>query len=198
MSGISNRNYDGCYDLNDKRIISILKKIDKQGHLIGIHPSFETYKCKAILENELKKIKYICKSNGISQDIISSRMHYLRWQNPHTLVICDSVGIKYDSTLGFSEHVGFRSGTCFPYQGFDPLKKRILNIRIKPFQIMDAAFINKIKKNNLESNTDYLQCMEIKNQCQFFNGNLDILWHNSELNTKYKIRFFKKLFDDGK
>ena len=58
--------------------------------------------------------------------MVGGRQHYLRWKSPDTWRILEKTGLKYDVTLSFADHEGFRCGICFPYKPFDVVENRIL------------------------------------------------------------------------
>jgi hypothetical protein len=87
-------------------------------------------------------------------------------------------GLKYDSTLGFADHAGFRCGTCYEYPVYDLENRRVLPLRERPLIAMDASVIDEryMGLGPTEAAVDYL--LELKRHCQRFDGDYVLLWHN--------------------
>lgn len=66
-------------------------------------------------------------------------MHYLQWRHPDTLRAWNAAGMTYDSTLSYVDHAGFRCGTCFEYQAFDPVAQEALDLRLRPLIVMEGG-----------------------------------------------------------
>ena len=60
----------------------------------------------ALFLNQQKK--YL--ESAINKKVIGFRAHYLKFDCEKTWHILSKNGFKYDSTLGFHDHAGFRSG----------------------------------------------------------------------------------------
>ena len=55
--------------------------------------------------------------------------------------------MKNDFTVGFSDHIGFRSGTCFEYKLYDLITRRSLEIYETPLIVMDVSLYSEIYMN---------------------------------------------------
>ena len=111
--------------------------------MIGLHASYDSYKNLKFIKKEIDLLKKVLRSLNISQEQMSSRMHYLRWKTPNTINNLNSAGIKKDTTLGYADHAGFRCGTCHSYSGYDLILNKILDIKIEPLVIMDSTLFGK-------------------------------------------------------
>lgn len=133
--------------------------------------------------NNLKKIV------GIEVNLI--RQHYLRW-NHLTPSIESSISLKIDSTIGYTEALGFRSGTCMKYEMFCLETRRHLKIEQQPLIMMDHAILSLLKKHSKkefflkELDNYYLQIKRV-------GGTLTILWHNSEMKTCKEKNLFHEI-----
>ena len=98
--------YYGRYKIDDLKIIEIIKKLDRNNWEIGVHGSYDSYKSLKKLEEEKVVLEKILnkKIDGISQ-------HYTNLIIPETWEYHDKIGLKYDSSLGFVDSIGFRRGT---------------------------------------------------------------------------------------
>lgn len=184
-----NSKYDADYDINSQEIKSLIEKIKSRNHEIGLHPSYESYLNKDMISKEFSSLSSVV---DISNYRIGGRMHYLRFKYPDTLINLEQVGIKYDSTLGYAEHIGFRCGTSHSYFPFDPLKDRMINILIYPLIVMDGTLSTYmgLDFNSIET---YERVAKISKACEIYGGNFVLLWHNSELITSIQKSFYRKL-----
>ena len=169
---------DAHYSLSTSSIRTLLKTIHSRGHIIGLHPSFNTYLKPDILKNEFQHLKNTCHDLNITQTQWGGRMHYLRWQHPTTLNAWNDADLDYDSTLGYADYAGFRCGTCRPYKGFDPLTHKILLLEIRSLIAMECSVLNDCYMGLNETEAlEYL--IKLKDTCRKVDGNFVILWHNS-------------------
>lgn len=166
------------YKINNIHILDLIKNINQRGHNIGLHPSYDCVENKGLIKNQFDSIKNIAENLGIKKIKWSSRMHYLRWIHPKTLIELEYAGIKEDTTLGYADISGFRCGTCYEYDAFDPINFKELNIVIKPLILMEGTIINE-RYMNLNIKDSYDLAMDLKKRCREVNGTFSILWHNS-------------------
>jgi hypothetical protein len=98
---------------------------------------------------------------------------------PITWNIQESAGFEYDTTLGYSRQVGFRSGICFPYHAYDVLNEKKHELIEIPLVVSDEPLSRlkdlKIATKKIE---EFLQ--EVKrsiNIVKRYNGCMVVLWH---------------------
>ncbi len=175
--------YDFRYDITSKKIIETIYHIKNRGHVIGIHPSFETFNNAEKFNLELNRFK------KIAGEIREGRQHYLRFENPTTWRLWNKNNLETDSSLGFHDDVGFRAGTCFSYPVFDVLSRKKLALKESPLIAMDIA----LKTNSSGFKEFNEKLITISNTVRKYNGRLELLWHNGNLYTynwsKYKDRY---------
>ena len=194
---VSNNSYfDPDYSLDDFKVIKLLKNISSRGHKIGLHLSYDSYNNKQQIEYQFQKLKKTLKKENITQNLIYSRTHYLRWVHPETLLFQDFAGINIDTSMGYSDCAGFRCGTSHSYPGYDIVNNKIMKIRISPLIIMDCTLFEKESLNlNTEEALNYAK--DLMNKCKKYNGVFNILWHNSyELDKKKVQDFYTKIIDE--
>ncbi|WP_417656305.1 polysaccharide deacetylase family protein [Pseudidiomarina aestuarii] len=188
ICGRTDKNKDADYELEHPVLRNLLCRIHKRGHEIGLHPSYGSFLLSEQITRESKRLKQVCSEEGISQKLWGGRMHYLRWQQPTTLVAWANAGMDYDATLGYADKPGFRCGTCHEYPAFDPVSQQALNMRIRPLIVMECTVLDEAYLglgNNLEA---AFQCMQnLKSTCKKVGGIYSLLWHNSYL-TKQSER----------
>lgn len=173
---------DGTCSIAEPAVKAMMKRIAVRGHEIGIHPGYHTYESKKNMISGKLRLQNILQQEQIRQKLSGGRQHYLRWSTK-TPALFEAAGLEYDSTLGYADHAGFRSGTCHEYQMFDLHQGKSLNVRQRPLICMERSVINYMGLGWTESALAKME--ELKNRSQKFNGTFTLLWHNSsfEMNT---------------
>ncbi|MGP1450210.1 MAG: polysaccharide deacetylase family protein [Wolinella sp.] len=166
MSG-GNSEFDNFYSIRDKKVKKILQKITLAKHVVGIHPSYNSFDDIEMLKSERESLERV-----FGGAIICGRQHYLRFSVPLTWRLWDSLGFEWDSTVGFAERVGFRCGVCYPFRVFDVEKRETLGLVERPLILMDCAF-DRCSKSAMEQNK------KVISECKKFQGECVVLWHNS-------------------
>ena len=180
-AGYTNSRFDTCYEITKAPWNDLVRLVIENGHSLGLHPSYSSQESESTMFKEIEKYKTVCGSLGLSGLGLETRMHYLKWSHPNTLVLLDSLGVKVDSTMLYPEHSGFRCGTCFEYPAFDPVGKRELNIRIKPLLMMDQQLGLESGREESDALTDVRM---INERVRSVGGVFTILWHNSSVSGR--------------
>ena len=165
-------------DFEDYLNTTLFKKrindIKTRGHLIGLHPSYNSYNNFELLYSEKLKLE---SSTGI--EIEDVRQHFLRLEFPKTIVNQELCGFKRDSSFGYVEDIGFRCGICNEFPIFDFLSGTQLKIIEKPLIVMEGSLIHFKKLNPIQVlNEMKLIIDEVKK----YNGEFIFLWHNTSFN----------------
>lgn len=167
---------DGNYDIKDARIQKIIENIMHRKSIIGLHPSFCTYKSKETLQAEYESFKKVLGETLF--DKLGARQHFLRWECPATWQIYDDVGIHYDMTLGYADGVGFRCGICYEYPVFNIKRHVRLNLVEYPLVVMDSTIFEKQYMGLVEEDA-IRKVIYLREKCKKYGGNFVILWHNT-------------------
>jgi len=149
--------------------IQTLKKNNKD---IGLHGGFGTHSDSEKLKNEKKKLEGI-----ITQPVYGIRQHFLKFDFPTTWITQNEANFFYDTTVGFNDKIGFKSGIAFPFYPPD-YDLNLLPLIELPLVIMDAAVWSGLKLTE-ESALQTIQ--QICNIIRQVNGLLTLLWHNNVL-----------------
>jgi len=97
--------------------------------------------------------------------------------------------MEEDSTLGFTSHAGFRTGTCYSYKVFDILQRKELTLTETPLLLMEVALLKEVHYN---FEVFFKKAIELKNNVKQFNGTFVFLWHNNSFD--FGIFYDKKQF----
>ncbi len=184
---------DGCYSMDQPQIRALVRRIGARGHEIGLHASYESYRDAAQFGREVGILQRVMEKEGVRQDEIGGRQHFLRWETPITARNWEAAGMNYDSTLSYAERPGFRCGTCREYPMFDPVERKALNLRQRPLVLMECSVTAK-RYLGLGHTDEALALMKsYKDVCHRFQGDFTLLWHNSQLLTAADRRFYREL-----
>jgi hypothetical protein len=196
IAGQSNLPIDGCYDLGEPVIRRLLRTLHESGHEIGLHGSYGTAENGKLLGQELQRLQRILHEEGIEQQNIGGRQHYLRWSPRMAAAQIDSVGLTHDSSLGFADSPGFRCGTCYEFPLFDLAGRRVLLARERPLIMMEQSIISPLYLGMGETPAALAMMLNLRQSAEFYRGDFTFLWHNSSLLTPYSREMYRSLLAD--
>ncbi len=168
-----NKKLDSKYRFDDDKIALLINRLEQDGFEVGLHGSYESYINADFLKDEYNRLYSVLGKNPVG-----IRQHFLRYQTPDSAVIQENVGLKYDNTLTFAEHEGYRNGYCYPFHPYDFKNDRMLSIWMIPLTIMEVTILQyrKLSFDNFRKIIDH-QISEAKK----FGGLISLLWHNCRL-----------------
>jgi hypothetical protein len=188
----SNLKYDMGYSIRDQVVVSMIKEIHARGHLIGIHPSYDSHFSEERIRYEHRLLQSLMNDLDIDQIEVGGRQHYLRWSQA-TPRYWASSGISYDSTLCFADHAGFRCGTSRAFKMFDLQTSKVLPLTQRPLIAAESVVVSDVYMG-LGATTEGLEYfLELKKRCHMFNGCFTLLWHNSTLTTLEEREIYKAI-----
>jgi hypothetical protein len=181
LTDVTNPAYDHDYDLSNHEIQSLIKEISGRNHEIGLHPSFRSSEIPGQVAKEADLLRKTLHHHGISDKLLKSRYHYLRW-NSNSVSELEKAQIQIDQTLGYAQKPGFRCGTCHSFPAFNFEKMCTSSLIIEPLIIMEQSLISPAY---LDLRDDLAEAWNIvshlKSECKKHGGNFTILWHNDHL-----------------
>jgi hypothetical protein len=102
------------YDLARPRFRRVMLDCLRQGMDVGLHGQVHFISDPDAIRAEKSKMERLA-----GAPVSLNRQHYLRWDPAATFAGLEAAGIRVDSTLGYNDSPGFRTGTAFPYLWFD-------------------------------------------------------------------------------
>lgn len=171
------KNSDAWYALDAPFVQQLLQKITARGHVVGFHSSYEAYDDPVAFNRELESVR---RASG--QAVMSGRHHFLRFSPPHTWQRWADAGLECDSSVGYSDAVGFRAGICDTYPVFNFLTRKTLSLCEKPLLAMDVTLALYEKLTPEEATA---QLSQIRREVRKHQGEFTLLWHNSSWNTYF-------------
>lgn len=185
------KNIDSNYFYSDKKIVKALNFIKTNNCEIGLHGTVRS----AYSSKELKKLKNELELQ-IKNKVVGGRQHRLIYKHPETIINQEKAGLKYDSTLYFAEHQGFRNSFCLPFKLFNFKEdKMINNIWEFPLLIMDGTLFYYRKYSREEAFNHIYKLIE---ETIKFHGIMTVLWHNGfevDYNKKLVSNFYSELLN---
>ena len=155
------------YSHSNRYVRRELAALNREGHEIALHSSYESGADPTRLRDEVRRLQSSRSPSG-------SRQHYLRI-HPGVWAELGSLGLQYDSSVGYSDFVGFRSGACHPYRPFDDNARREFSILEIPFCVMDSGLFQACggSRSKMEGLLNALA-----ESVEYRNGVLVSVWHN--------------------
>jgi hypothetical protein len=178
--------YDTNVSFSRSAMIDVVKASSKYTD-IGIHPSYASNRKNSLLDKEKARLDAI---NG--QPVTKSRQHFLKMRMPTTYQNLIKIGILEDYSMGYAASIGFRAGTCHPFNFYDITRDKETELRIVPFQAMDATFKTYIKTSPEES---LQKMLELKEKIKKHGGTLCIVWHNETFAPTKEGLEWRKVFE---
>ena len=183
---------DMMFDLGgglNVKVRDLMELISVRGHKVGLHPGYNTYLNSRAYNESVNSFFKMIKETKIDQKEFGGRQHYLRWKTPETSRLWSGCDLNYDSTLGYADRAGFRTGTSIEFTMFDAVDQKELNVSQRPLIVMDCSIFDpRYENKELGEGLEYIR--SIKEKCMKVRGNFILLWHNSNL----KHDSIRKLF----
>jgi hypothetical protein len=184
MSG-GNTKKDNHYSIQDKRLKTIFKEIKERNHIIGFHPSYNSFNNQEMWSSEKLKLE-----EAIDHNVTEGRQHYLRFGNPVTWQLWEQNKMELDSSLGYPDKIGFRSGTSREHFAFDIIKRKALQLKEIPLIVMDTTLF---KYQSISEENIYSSIRQLVDIIKELGGNFTLLWHNSSFYT-YPYNKYENLY----
>ncbi|MFO7863910.1 MAG: polysaccharide deacetylase family protein [Salinivirgaceae bacterium] len=128
---------DSYYSFSEPRIGELVEFLETNGHEIGIHGTIKSAENAFAMQIILKEINSLTHNK-----VTGGRQHRLMFSMPQTLLIHEQLGLKYDSTLGFAAHEGFRNSYCLPFKLYDFATERMIDVWEFPLIVMDGTLFS--------------------------------------------------------
>jgi peptidoglycan/xylan/chitin deacetylase (PgdA/CDA1 family) len=120
------------------------------------------------------------------------RTHYLHFDYQKSFSILEQAGIKYDSTLGYWENIGYRAGISFPFYPFNLKENRTFRVLEIPLIVMDTT-LHSSKAMNLNAISAYNKLIKMVVRAEKYQSHMSLLWHNTTFDV-IDFPFWGKLY----
>jgi peptidoglycan/xylan/chitin deacetylase (PgdA/CDA1 family) len=162
------------YSLDDLK--DELGFIHDSGWEIGLHGGYYSYDNADEIIKEKKRIELL-----INSEITGYRSHYLRFRVPDTWKVLIEAGFTYDSTFGYADRMGFRNGTCYPFNPYDVQEKKELDILEIQMNSMDTTLFDTSR--NYQDR--WMRMKHLIDTVMGYNGVITINWHSTAFNCPF-------------
>lgn len=119
--------FDPAYNVNSKRLQDQIRAMASDGHRIGLHPRFDTWRDADRMSAEKQAIEV-----AQGREITDIRQHWLRFSFAETWKTQKAAGLTHDHTLGFNDRFGFRNSAALSFTDPDS------GMRVIPMVLMDS------------------------------------------------------------
>ncbi|WP_027421347.1 polysaccharide deacetylase family protein [Crocinitomix catalasitica] len=178
--------YDKNIKWTNSNYGSLIRGLNSIGGM-GIHPSYASYLDARKIKNEIKRLEEI-----VGHEVVKSRQHFLKIKFPETYDILVENGIKRDFSMGFTDEVGFRAGTSFPFRYFNLAKNKKTALSIFPFAYMDNSFKDYLEFTPGEAKNEINR---LTNEIKAVGGLFMFIWHNSSITNIDEWEGWKDVLD---
>jgi peptidoglycan/xylan/chitin deacetylase (PgdA/CDA1 family) len=161
---------DKDYNYDVENLQGYTGAILDRGFEIGLHGGWGAYKDGETLAREKSRLE-----KTLNRRVEGYRNHYLLFDTRATWKLLEDSGFAYDSTIGYPDAVGFRSGLCHPYNPYDAEKDKAHNIVELPIAAMDRTLETY---NRLQPDVAWQSIKGVIDASERYGGVATIIWHN--------------------
>ncbi|MCH2230533.1 MAG: polysaccharide deacetylase family protein [Crocinitomicaceae bacterium] len=172
--------------IEDKQHQAVIKAMEQHVE-VNLHPSYASNSKSSLISAEKKAL-----SEVIGRPIVRSRQHFLRFNVKNTFNALVSSGFTNEYSMGFAEHVGFRSGTSHAHNWFDLTANKQTDLMIHPFVYMDGT-LNEYM--NLSLDQSKKRITSLYKEVEEFGGDFIFLWHNETIGDYGKWKGWSEILD---
>ena len=156
-------------------------------YITGLHPSYFAANDSSLISTEAKRLGTI-----LRKEIKAGRFHYIRLLMPGSYRNLSASGIVEDYSMGYPEETGFRAGIARPFYFFDLNANLQTNLKVFPFQVMDATLI-QYKKLGPDQAAEVINGLLAETKKA--GGLFLTIWHNTTLLDDEVGRGWRKIFE---
>lgn len=176
--------YDKGISIDKRKYISLIKHLADYCN-IGLKASYLSVKDVSLLKKEKNKIEDV-----INTTLHASRFSFSKVNMPASYRNLVQLEIYQDYTMGYTDVIGFRAGSCTPFLFYDLDYEVQTPLKIYPYHFMDAALLNTIsfadKKRLLQS---------VINEVKQVDGTFVPVYHNYTFSDISRWKGYKDLFN---
>lgn len=176
--------YDKNINTNKKSYVSLIKSVADYCD-VGIKASYFSLDDITILKKEKLKMEAITHS-----DLKAVRHSFSKLNLPTSYRNLVELEINQDFTMGYIDTLGFRAGTCTPFQFYDLDYEVQTPLKINPYQCLDFALL---KYNSELDKTEHLQ--KVINEVKAVNGTFTAIFHNYTFSDLQRWQGYRSLFN---
>jgi hypothetical protein len=128
---------DPAYDISSPYMRSELRAFADGGWTIGLHQSFAAWETAGSMRAERERVE-----QAADAVVTHCRQHWLHFAWGKTWRAQQEAGLTSDSTLGFNDRPGFRSGHALRIHPWDFVADKSMHLEVTPMVFMDSHFFD--------------------------------------------------------
>ena len=140
------------------------------GGEVGVHGSYLAARDAGRLAAEVRALE------ELGAEVRGQRYHYLRIDPHANLAPLASLGLRYDTTLGFPDAPGFRAGIAQPFRPWDLGADRPLDLLEIPLAAMDVT-LGEERYLGLSAREAEGRLIALLDHAAEHGGGFSLLWH---------------------
>ena len=152
--------------------------LGKEGFQIGLHGSYQSAVDREALAREKRILE-----NILGHKVDRVRQHWLRYEEDVTPYVHNEL-FEYDSTLGWNDAIGFRSGCASRYKPYDHKAQKGFDFFETPQVIMDGNIFDHDDDDREEIIKRAFSLLERLKRCK--NAHAAISWHQRSSSADYQ------------
>lgn len=164
--------WDHAVSVEHPRYARVLRGLAERME-IGVHPSYDSSVVEGLTRRETERLRDV-----VGVEIRASRQHFLRCRIPGTFRTALMLGTREEHSMGCHDRLGFRAGTCTPYQWYDLQRDTSTDLIVHPFCVMDNTLREKLRLSPDEAIHEVRAMIAAVRGVQ---GTFTGLWHESFL-----------------
>jgi peptidoglycan/xylan/chitin deacetylase (PgdA/CDA1 family) len=174
------------YDITKPKYHKWINLLQGRCFEVGIHGSKGTHESAKRLGADLRRIKH---------RVFGNRFHYLYFRPQSSYRALEKNKLKYDSSLGFFDEVGFRNAYCFPFRLWHFNEDRPVEFVELPLIVMDTT-LAKQKYLYIRPDDAIITIYDLLKEVGQFNGMMSLLWHNNYF-SDYKYNGWRNVYAES-
>ncbi len=156
-----------AYERLRPRLVELLLE---GGAEVGLHGSYTAAADPERLAEEKGRLE------ALAGRLDGQRYHYLRVDPLVNLAPLADLGFLYDSSVGFADRPGFRSGIAHPYRPWDPVRDAPLDLVEIPLAVMDVTLAED-RYLGLPAAEAERRLLDVVEWAAANGGGFAVLWH---------------------
>jgi hypothetical protein len=159
---------------------------------VGLHGSYTAADDPERVASEKKRLE------ALSGPVQGQRYHFLRVDPHRNLRSLEAAGFAYDSSLGFSDAVGFRAGIAHPFRPWDFEREAPHDLIEVPLAAMDVT-LSAERYLNLSVEEAGARLDALLDWAAEHGGGFAVLWHSEQYDSALLPgwdRLYRRLMED--
>ena len=169
--------YDPTYAWSDRvtfegrrvTVAAMMRRMVERGFEVGLHGSYLGHRDGEEIARQRRSVE------GASRHPVrGGHQHFLRFDIRATWAAQERAGLRYDTTLGYNEEVGFRAGIAAPFRPWNPERRAAHDLIEVPLTVMDGALFRSLGLDGARATARTREHLE---RVEEVGGLAVLLWH---------------------